>query len=135
MAMDKPRKDPILLNERHDYKLCLNCGFPNRNGDSSCMYCDTSLVEDKGIVSWLKQSYYILRWRWQLKQRRNNLRYASQVPLLKGVGFFFLGALITGIGAYLLSMAVSERSFSNSLIAVLFLFYGFFTIKTILFRK
>lgn len=133
--MDKPRKDPILLNERHDYKLCLNCGFPNRNGDSSCMYCDTSLVEDKGIVSWLKQSYYILRWRWQLKQRRNNLRYASQVPLLKGVGFFFLGALITGIGAYLLSMAVSERSFSNSLIAVLFLFYGFFTIKTILFRK
>ncbi|OGW14823.1 MAG: hypothetical protein A3K09_02490 [Nitrospinae bacterium RIFCSPLOWO2_12_FULL_47_7] len=133
--MDKPRKEPILLNERQNYKLCLNCGFPNRNGDSKCMYCNTSVVEDKGLVSWLSQTYYILRWRWQLKQKRNNLRFSSHISLLKGVGFFFFGALLSGVGAYLLSMAVTEGSFSNGLVALIFLLYGFFTIKTLLFKK
>lgn len=131
--MDKPKKEPILLNERRDYKLCLNCGFPNRNSDSKCLYCNTSVVEDKGVISWLSQTYYILRWRWQLKQRRS--AHSSHMPLLKGVGLFFLGALLSGVGAYLLSMSVSEKSFSNGLIALLFLFYGFFTIKTLLFKK
>jgi hypothetical protein len=133
--MDKPRKELTLLNERQDYKLCLNCGFPNRNSDSKCMYCDTSVVEDKGLVSWLTQSYYVMRWRWQLKQKRNNLSYRSHISLLKGVGFFFFGILLSGAGVYFLSMAVSEGSFSNGLIATLFLLYGFFTIKTLLFKK
>lgn len=133
--MEKPKKEPILLNERHDYKLCLNCGFPNRNSDPKCMYCSTSLVEDKGLVSWVKKTYYILRWRQQLKQRQDRLHPAPSDSLLKGIGFFFLGALLSGVGAYLMSMAMAERSFSNAMIALLFLFYGFFTIKTLLFKK
>lgn len=133
--MDKPKKEPILLNERQGYKLCLSCGFPNRNSDAKCMYCNTSVVEDKGVVSWLAQTYYILQWRWQLKQKRHNLRYRSHISLLKGAGFFFLGALLSGVGAYLLTLAVSEGSFTNGLVALLFLFYGFFTIKTLLFKK
>lgn len=133
--MEKPRKEPILLNERHNYKLCLNCGFPNRNSDANCMYCSTSLLEDKGLIAWMKKTYYVLRWRQQLKQRQEKHGVASKDSFLKGIGFFFLGALLSGVGAYLMSMAMAERSFSNAIIALLFLFYGFFTIKTLLFKK
>ena len=69
--MDKPKKEPVTLSQSPDSKLCLNCGFPNRNKDIQCMYCRTSLIEDNGLFNWVRQTYYILRWRWQLKQKRD----------------------------------------------------------------
>jgi len=134
--MDKPKKDPILLNQRQDYKLCLNCGFPNRQGDSNCLYCDSSLIEDTGLVSWLRQTYYILRWRWQLKRRRERLKKpAAGFNLLKSAGFFLVGALLSGVGLYVFTMAVQDRSFTSGLIAVLFFVYGFFTLRYLFMKK
>ncbi|MFQ5443173.1 MAG: hypothetical protein ACE5EK_01025 [Nitrospinales bacterium] len=131
--MDEPKKEPIPLNQRQDYKVCLNCGFPNRNDDSQCMYCDTSLIEDNGLVSWLRQTYYILRWRRQLKQKKEKAfrRPSTGMSNLKKAGFLVLGLLLTGIGSYFLTVAVSTSSFSKAIIAVLFLFYGIFTFRSL----
>ncbi len=133
--MDKPKKDPILLNQNSDYKLCLNCGFPNRNTDASCIYCHSNLVEDTGLFSWFRQTYYILRWRWELRQRRENLKKSKKSSLFSHLGYFLLGIVLAGVGVYVFTMAVAESSFSNGLIAVLFFAYGFFTLKTLLAKK
>ena len=132
--MDKPKKE-TLLNQNPDSKICLNCGFPNRTTDSNCMYCRTSLIADSGLISWCRQTYYILRWRWQLKRRRHMLDLAPQRSIFKSVGYFSLGALLSGAGVYLFTTAVSENSFTSGMIAILFLFYGFFTIKALLSKK
>ncbi len=135
--MDKPKKEPILISHRQDYRLCLNCGFPNRNSDAHCMYCNAGLVEETGLFSWVKQTYYILRWRWQLKQHREKRHSSGQerLPLWKGASFFLLGAGLSATGVYLFALALAEKSFSNGLMSVLFFFYGFFTIKTLLSKK
>lgn len=134
--MDKPKKEPALLQHNLETQLCLNCGFPNRNSDKRCMYCQTSLVEDAGLFSWLRQTYYILRWRWQLKQKRENLQSSpARMSPLKMLGYFILGALLSGVGLYLFTDAVSENSFSSGLIAILFLSYGVFTLKTLFIKK
>ena len=133
--MDKPKKEPALLHQKPDSKLCLSCGFPNRDTDTQCMYCQTSLVEDEGLISWIRQTYYILRWRWQLKRKRHKLDQVPQRSILTSVGYFSLGALLSGAGVYLFTSAVSENSFTSGMIAILFLFYGFFTIKALLSKK
>jgi len=133
--MDKPKKE-TLLNQNQDARLCLKCGFPNRTTDTHCMYCHSSLVEDAGLVSWLRQTYYVLRWRWQLKQKRENLhREAPRMSVFKGVGFFVLGAILSGVGLFVFTEAVSNNSFSKGLIAILFLFYGVFTLKGLFSKK
>ena len=82
--MDDSKKEPVTLSGNQDLKLCLNCGFPNRNTDSQCMYCHTSLIEDDGLINWVRQTYYILRWRWQLKQKRVEIeKPASKTPFYK----------------------------------------------------
>jgi hypothetical protein len=93
--MDKPKKE-TLLNQNPDSKICLNCGFPNRATDSNCMYCQTSLVADSGLISWCRQTYYILRWRWELKQKRATEHKPDRMPIFKAVGFFLLGAILSG---------------------------------------
>ncbi len=133
--MEKPKKEPILVNQDQDYKLCLNCGFPNRNSDKSCIYCSSSLIEDEGLFAWFRQTYYVLRWRWQLKQKRTNLNKESQSPLFKTLGYFLIGVGLSGVSLYIFTLAVNERSFSNGLIAALFFLYGFFTLKSLFFRK
>ena len=65
------KKEPISLHHKPDTRLCLNCGFPNRASDKLCMYCKTSLFEEASLLSWIRQTYLILRWRWQLKERRD----------------------------------------------------------------
>lgn len=132
--MDKPKKEPIALHNRQDYRLCLNCGFPNRQADTHCMYCATSLVEDTGFFSWLKQTYYILRWRYQLRQKRENLKRSGGLSFGKGVGYFCLGLFLSFAGVYFFSNSLAENSFSNGLIALLLLGYGVFTLRG-LFRK
>ena len=133
IEMDKPKKEPIVLHHKAENKLCLNCGFPNRNTDTQCMYCKTSLIEDGGLISWLRQTYYVLRWRWQLNQRRDHHQAkGSAKSFLKAPGYFLLGALLSGVGLYLFTDAVNNTSFSSGLIAILFLSYGIFTIKTLI---
>ncbi len=129
--MENPKKEPTLPRQQQESKLCLNCGFPNRNTDTHCMYCQTSLIEDTGLISWFRQTYYILRWRWELKQRRDNLKPSSGKPILKSLGYFALGAGLSGTGLFLFTSAVSQNSFSNGLIATLFIIYGVFTLKNL----
>jgi hypothetical protein len=132
--MNKENKE-TLSNQDEDSKLCLNCGFPNRLTDTYCMYCKTSLVEDGGFFAWIRQTYYILKWRWQLKQKRNDIEKSNRITLLKASGYFLLGAFLSGVGVYVFSQAVSTHSFSRGLIAVLFLCYGIFTLKTLFSQK
>jgi hypothetical protein len=132
--MDKPKKE-TLLNQNPDSKICLNCGFPNRATDSNCMYCQTSLKSDSGLISWCRQTYYILRWRWELKQNRETEHTPDRMSIFKAVGFFLVGAVLSGVGLFLFTEAVSNNSFSKGLIAILFLFYGVFTLKNLFVKK
>ena len=125
--MDKPKKEPATLKQSQDTKLCLNCGFPNRNTDAQCMYCRTSLIEDSGLFNWFRQTSYILRWRWQLKQKRDNLE--SQTPVYRSFGFFVLGVVLSGVGIFVFTSAMSQNSFSSGLIALLLIGYGVVTLK------
>ncbi len=135
--MDKPKKEPALLHHKPEIRLCLNCGFPNRDSDKNCMYCRTSVVEDAGLISWMRQTYYILRWRWQLKQRRENVCTASKghLSFLNLFGFFIVGAILSSVGLYWFSSAVAENSFSSGLIAILFLSYGIITLRSLFIKK
>lgn len=132
LDMDKPKKEPIVLHHNSDAKLCLNCGFPNRSTDSQCMYCKTGFVEDEGLLSWVRNTFYILKWRWQLKKRKDTLKTAS---VFSSLGYFVLGVLLSGAGLYLFTSAVTENSFSSGIIAVFFLFYGMFTLKALYSKK
>ena len=127
--MDKPKKEPVALNQSSDSKLCLNCGFPNRNTDAQCMYCRTSLIEDGGLFNWIRQTYYVLRWRWQLKQKRDDLE--SKTPVYRSFGFFVLGLVLSGMGIFVFTSAMSQNSFSSGLIALLLIGYGVVTLKTL----
>ena len=130
--MDDSQKEPITLSGKQDLKLCLNCGFPNRNTDSHCMYCRTSLIEDDGIINWIRQTYYILKWRWQLKQKRGEIeKPESKPPFYRTAADFFLGLLLSGMGIFVFTSAVGQNSFSSGLIAFFLIGYGVLTLKTL----
>ena len=131
---NEPKNEP-LLNQNPDSKICLNCDFPNRTTDSHCMYCQTSLASDSGLISWLRQTHYIIRWRWQLKQKNETQHLPNSMSALKAVGFFLMGVTLSGVGVFLFIEAVSKDSFSKGLIAILFLFYGVFTLKGLFTKK
>ena len=137
VCMGKSKKELTLLHNEPETKLCLNCGFPNRGSDKHCMYCQASLVEDDGLFSWMRQTYYVLRWRWQLKQRYEDLQCPppSRVSFLKLMGYFSVGTILSGAGIYFFTSAVSDGSFSSGLIAILFLSYGVFILKTLFTKK
>ena len=130
--MDKPnKKEPIALHHRQEQKLCLNCGFPNRPSDTYCMYCNASVAEKKGLVAWLRNTYYALRWRWQLKQKRENIGHQPQKKIFRFFGYFMIGLILTLAGAYFAFTSVTQNSFTNALIATLLLLYGIFTFKSL----
>ena len=134
--MDDPKKEPIILSANQDTKLCLNCGFPNRNSDAQCMYCRTSLIENESFLNWVRQTYFILKWRWQLKQYRDWIeKPVAKTPFYRTVGYFFLGLVLSGAGFFVFSSAVGQNSFSSGLIALLLIGYGFFTLKTLVNNK
>ena len=97
------------------------------------MYCRTSLVEDNGLFNWIRQTYYVLRWRWQLKQKRDNLE--SKTPVYRSFGFFVLGVVLSGVGIFVFTTAMSQNSFSSGLIALLLIGYGAVTLKTLFSSK
>ena len=134
--MEDPKKEPIAIIGNQDLKLCLNCGFPNRNTDSQCMYCRTSLKEDDGLINWLKQTYYVLRWRWELKQKREVLEKPKpKTPFYRTAGYFFLGLILSGAGIFVFTSAVGQNSFSSGLIALFLVGYGVFTLKSLISKK
>ena len=131
------KKEPISLHHKPGTRLCLNCGFPNRASDKLCMYCKTSLFEEASLLSWIRQTYLIVRWRWQLKERRDKANGFSQsyLPILKNLGYFVVGLLLFVVGLYFVSTGLTDSSFSSGLIGMLFLFYGFFTLKSVFISK
>lgn len=133
--MDKPKKEPIALRHQQEQKLCLNCGFPNRPSDTRCMYCNASIAEDKGLIAWFRQTYYVLRWRWQLKHKRENLERQPRTKVFSFVGYFMIGLVLTLAGTYFFVTSLAERSFASGLIAALLLLYGFFTFKSLFSQK
>ena len=135
--MPKPEKDSTLFPGELDDKLCLNCGFPNRKSDRHCMYCKSSLLVEEGLVPWIRETYYILRWRWQLKQGRHRIDSPSESSLstLKLLGYCIIGLTLSSLGLYLFSEALADSSFSSGLIASLFLYYGVLTLKSVFIKK
>ena len=133
--MDKPKKEPIVLRHKQEQKLCLNCGFPNRPSDTRCMYCSTSVEEDKGLIAWLRHNYYVLRWRWQLKSKRENLDIQPRKKVFSFIGYFMIGLVLTLAGAYFFITSLAESSLTSGLIATLLLLYGFFTFKSLFSQK
>ena len=134
--MEDPKKEPIAIIGNQDLKLCLNCGFPNRNTDSQCMYCRTSLKEDDGLINWLRQTYYVLRWRWELKQKREVFKKPKpKTSFYKTAGYFFLGLILSGAGIFVFTSAVGQNSFSSGLIALFLVGYGVFTLKSLISKK
>jgi hypothetical protein len=131
--MDKPKEEPVTLYQRQDNKLCLKCGFPNRNSDNQCMYCRTSLIEDSGFFNWILQTYYILRWRWQLKKKRESLE--SKPKIYRSFSCFTLGVALSSVGIFLFASAMNQNSFSNGLIALLLIGYGLVTLRALFFSK
>jgi ribosomal protein L40E len=129
--MDQPEKESILVHKDVNHSLCVKCGFPNRPTDKNCQYCHTSIAQEPGLGAWLKQTFYVLRWRWQLNQKRDNLNKTSKSVFLKSLGYFLIGVVLSGIGIYIFTLSVAQNSFTNGLIAILFLLYGGFTLKTL----
>ncbi|QPJ65788.1 MAG: hypothetical protein G3M78_10460 [Candidatus Nitrohelix vancouverensis] len=132
---ENPEEEPTLLNGERETHLCLNCGFPNRNSDKVCMYCRASLVEDTGLISWARNTYLVLKWRWELKQKRQGLQSATRRSLLAVMGYSTAGILLAGGGFLLLRDALSENSFANGLISIVFLLYGVFVLKSLFTKK
>ena len=135
--MPKPKKDSTLFPGALDDKLFLNCCFPNRKSDRHCMYCTGSLLVEEGLVPWIRETYYILRWRWQLKQGRHRIDSPSEsyLPILKLLGYFIIGLTLSTLGLYLFSEALADSSFSSGLIASLFLYYGVLTLTSVFIKK
>ena len=119
--MEKPKKESILVHENHDYGLCLNCGFPVRATDKQCQYCRSNIEQGTGVGSWLRQTFYILRWRWQLNQKREKLNRTPKAYFLKNLGYFTIGVVLSLTGIYIFTLSVAQNSFTNGLIAALFL--------------
>ncbi len=99
------------------------------------MYCHTSLLEDAGLLSWIRQTYYILRWRWQLKQKRENLNRTSKSSFFKAMGYFSVGLVLSVAGVYFFTSSISENSFSSAIVALLLICYGFFTLRSLFSKK
>ncbi len=134
ITMEQPKKESILVHGNRNYGLCLNCGFPIRSTDKKCQYCHSNIEQGTGLASWLRQTFYVLRWRWQLNQKRENLNRTPRTLFLKSLGYFLIGAVLSGLGIYIFTLSVAQNSFTNGLIAILFLLYGAFTLKS-LFNK
>ena len=135
--MFKPKKKSTLFRGEQNDRLCLNCGFPNRKSDSNCMYCKSSLLNEDGLVSWIRNTYYVIIWRWQLKQQRDRIVSPSGTYFanFKFLGYFIFGITFSMLGLYLFSEALADSSFSSGLVGILFLCYGILTLKSVFVKK
>jgi hypothetical protein len=136
--MSKSKKDiSSFKKDSLNEKLCLNCGFPNRESDSHCIYCKNTFLREGDFISWVKNTYYIFCWRWEVKRQKSRVESSSKslIPNLKILGYFFIGVMLSSAGLYLFSGALAESSFSSGIIASLFLCYGIITLKSVFIKK
>ena len=132
--MDESDKERVPLNKSEDFTLCLNCGFPNHNSVAKCMFCKINLTKSNALPSWFRQTFLIIKWRWELqkdilKDENFFLFY------LKKFWYLFLGIGLCGFGFYLFIDSIIRNIFSNGLISILLITYGFFTLKNLLSKK
>ncbi|MBI3814524.1 MAG: hypothetical protein HY279_08685 [Nitrospinae bacterium] len=109
--------------------LCWKCGFPNKIGDTRCMFCRVPLEMGQNLFSRLeifldRKKEKINLWRkgelLNAHRRSNNTK--RFIPLI-------IGAILFSIGCYLFVAAVFTTSFTKWLIAILFLIYGIFSMR------
>ena len=99
------------------------------------MYCKANLREEGGFFTWIKQTYYVLLWRREFRQKKiGRKKNHSEFLPLKSLGYFVIGMVLIGVGLFLFIEAVDNSSFSNAIISVLLLLYGSFAIKALLKR-
>ncbi len=123
---DTSRKD------QSNAKLCPSCGFPGKATDSKCLYCQTSMQSPASLPpgEWLKWYFARLQWKWKKK------KYLKKAPDTLGKGITTLvGFALCIIGGFLLTLSITTSSFSNCIIALFFLLYGVFTLKSVLPKK
>ena len=136
--MDEP-KEPLSINNETNMLSCPKCNFPVRSEDTKCMYCKTPLQP----TGWKLYYYYFQRyfqqmlWRQRLKRRKSGRgrQNVKSIQYFKYFALFSLGVLLTLGGGYLFIISMLSNDFSNWIISLLFLIYGIYTLKTLLFRK
>lgn len=134
--MDEKKK-PLSINNQPNLLSCPKCDFPVRSEDTKCMFCKTSLQP----TGW-KLYYYFFRryfqqmlWRQRLKRKRSGRQSVKPAQCFKYFAFLGLGIFLTLIGGYLFFVSMLSNNFSNWIISLLFLFYGIYTLKILLYRK
>lgn len=129
--MDEQKK-PLSLNNRTDTLSCPNCNFPIRSNDKVCMFCHTPLHSTSwGLYHYFIRYFQHLRWRWRLKRRKSS----KSIQYFKYFAFLGLGFVLTLAGGYLFFVSMFSNDFSDWIISLFLLFYGIYTLKTLLFRK
>lgn len=128
------RKEPLSLNNRTDTRSCPSCNFPVRSNDKICMFCHTPLQATgrEGVYHYFLRYFQQLRWRWRLKKRRKS---SKSIQYFKYFTFLGLGFVLTMVGGYLFFVSMFSNDFSDWLISLFFLFYGIYTLRTLLFRR
>ena len=133
------QKEPLSINNQPNMLSCPKCNFPVRYEDTKCMFCKTSLQP----TGWRLYYHYFRRyfqqmlWRQRLKRRKGGRgrQKIQSAKYFKYFAFLCLGAFLTLIGGYLFIVSMLSNNFSNWIISLLFLIYGIYTLKTLLYRK
>ena len=111
--------------------LCLECGFPNRIGDTRCMFCRTPLEKKINFISRLE--YFFIRIKLKVHQAKKMFKYRKQkrskfITLMVGVLLFLSGS-------YMFTNALFTNNFTYWMISILFLIYGIFSINFFIHNK
>ncbi len=132
------QKEPLSINNGPNMLSCPRCSFPIRSEDDTCMYCNEPLRP----TGWRLYYFYCRRYFQQLQWRRrvkNRAGRRKQLPksnqYIKYFALLGVGVVLTLIGGYMLVNSVLSNDFSQGVISLLFLFYGIYTLKTLLVRR
>ncbi len=111
-------------------KLCPNCGFPNKNTDTKCCYCETLINHPTSLPpgKWFKWFFAHLKWNWKLKI----IRAKKSTNALGKVAGALVGLALCIVGSFLFTSSVLTKNFSNGILSLFFLLYGVFTLKNLL---
>lgn len=126
------RKKPLSKNSRTYLQSCPRCNFPIRSDDTTCMYCHTPIQQTKkGLYLYCLRYFQQLQWRWRLKRKKSS----KSIQYFKYFAFLALGIGLTLVGGYLFIVSMLSNNFSNWIISFLFLFYGIYTLKTLVYKN
>lgn len=113
-------------------KLCPSCGFPNKDTDTKCCYCETPVNQPASLPpgQWVKWFFSHLKWKWKLKRPS-----AKGSGTLGAVFTFIAGLALCLAGVAIFTFAIFAKSFSKCILSLVFLLYGFFTLKNLFKRS